>query len=138
MLPLRLHDTEVMLCDCCTSVTLHVTATNLSAKGLLVVKLTLKGNTVVSYRLGYWGVLIVTYGHSVYTRCMFCSCHRCQVISHEVCTSGRLKWRCPANTNDLAMPLHAATSYVASRSLVSSLQNFISTWCDSCQYNSTY
>ena len=68
MLPLCLHDTEVMLCDCCTSVTLHVTATNLSAKGLLVVKLTLKGNTAVS-QARLLGVLIVTYGHSVQDVC---------------------------------------------------------------------
>ena len=47
-----------MLCDCCTSVTLHVAVTNLSAKGQLVVKLTLKGNMLL-------GVLIVAYDRSV-------------------------------------------------------------------------
>lgn len=38
--PLCLHDTEAILCDGCKLVTVHVAVTNLSATGLVVVKLT--------------------------------------------------------------------------------------------------
>ena len=38
--PLCLHDTEAILCDGCKLVTVHVAVTNLSARGLVVVKLT--------------------------------------------------------------------------------------------------